>query len=183
MLDFFKTKSSSSAARPANPEPAPKVTAEPSGLSADFREQVVAAQNSSAVLGDFVLVLSRVAPYSTMPLQAIPTMVAPALISGQFAVLHQQDRTSGRVSPVAVALWASVSDELDQRMMQPGGAISMAESDWTSGPHKWVVEAIGTTAGAVNTMLQRLSQKELAGQIVKRRLPGHDGHWTVARLA
>ncbi|MBX9925426.1 MAG: toxin-activating lysine-acyltransferase [Hyphomicrobiaceae bacterium] len=180
MFDLFKSKTVADAAAAQPVNAGLPVTAEP--LPANFREQVMAAQNASAVLGDFVLLLSRVAPYSSMPLQAIPAMVGPAVASGQFAVLHQQDRTSGRVSPVAVALWASLSDELDRTMMQPEGAVSMSESDWTSGPHKWIVEAVGSSAEAIETMLQRLSQKELAGQIVKRRMPGSDGRWVVASV-
>lgn len=52
------------------------------------------------------------------PTQDLEWMVAPALMSGQFAVADAQSKDTGMVTPAATVLWAMVSEEVDQRLSQ-----------------------------------------------------------------
>lgn len=57
--------------------------------------------------------------------------------------------------PLAVLLWASVSDEVDARLAaSPSTTVRLKPAEWKSGPHVWLVEAVGEPR-AVKTLIDQ----------------------------
>ena len=63
--------------------------------------------------------------------------MTPGLLQ-QFRTYYATDR------PIGVVLWASVSDEVAERLAQ--GTTKLRPQDWKSGDHLWVVESLPRTA-------------------------------------
>ncbi len=92
------------------------------------------------------------------PIQDLEWMVAPALMSGQFAVADAQSKDTGMVTPVATVLWAMVSEEVDQRLSQTVDKLAQLKpADWRSGDIPWIVSAIGEP-NVVGGLLQQLTK-------------------------
>ena len=74
-----------------------------------------------------VSVLMRSNPYRHYSLSDLEWLVVPPLMTGQFAIMDAQvtpQQADGAAAPaqtvpVAVAFWASVSPEVDQRLSNP----------------------------------------------------------------
>ena len=110
-------------------------------------------------------------------------MVLPALQSNQFAVAQAQSKTNGIVAPIAFALWASVSDDVDQRLAANLTApIRLAPPEWTSGSTIWLVEAFGDRQ-AISTILANLREKQWKGRVVKLRARDGEGKPVVQAIS
>ena len=98
----------------------------------------------SASIGDMVVVLSRVPAYKFHTLADIEWLVLPAVLSGQFYVAEMAHAEHGLRAPVGCVTWASVSDAVAARLAEGGGpAARLKPEDWTSGPHLWLIDAVG----------------------------------------
>lgn len=70
-------------------------------------------------------------------------LVVPAVTVGTYAVIDAQVKDSGASTPAAVALWATVSADVDRRMTASlAEPIRLQAQDWRSGNIPWLVEAI-----------------------------------------
>ena len=120
------------------------------------------------VLGQIVTVLMRSGPYKTLPLADLETMVLPAIAAGQFLIANAQAKTGGATVPIAAALWASVSPEVDRRLTESSGQSSVLKAaDWKSGDIVWLMLLTGETNSA-NALFARLQQQgALKGRPIK----------------
>ena len=75
--------------------------------------------------------------------------MTPVLLQ-QFRTYYATDR------PIGVVLWASVSDEVAERLAQ--GTTKLRPQDWKSGDKLWVVEVIAPFGGA-DEMVKDLKEK------------------------
>jgi hemolysin-activating ACP:hemolysin acyltransferase len=74
--------------------------------------------------------------------------------------------------PVAVALWARVSKEIDQALSeQLDRPVRLKPNQWASGERVWLVAVAGDRR-AVPNLIDRLAGGELKGQRIKMRLRG-----------
>ena len=67
-------------------------------------------------LGQIVTILMRSPQHKERPLADLEWLVAPALRTGQFQMAEGLDPSTGARGPLALVLWASVSDEAEGRL-------------------------------------------------------------------
>lgn len=121
----------------------------------------------AAVLGEIVWLLSQSPRHrNNLLISDLEWMVMPAILNGQFRIFKAKDK------PVAVAIWAFVSDEVQKRLELGGGKLRTDE--WRSGPHAWLLELVAPF-GHPDKILQELLQTVLAEYTVKCHQTGPDG--------
>jgi hemolysin-activating ACP:hemolysin acyltransferase len=128
-----------------------------------------------------VSILSRSPHYKHYTLSDLEWLVVPPILTGQCAVMEA--KVNGRQVPVAAALWASVSGEVDKRLSENLTAPTKLRPDeWRSGNLLWLVDAVGDPK-AIAELLRQLHDTALRGQEVKVRKMAGDSHPTIGTLA
>ena len=141
----------------------------------ELRNRMLQARNLLATFGEIVSLMMQQPNGKHHSLADLEWMVVPALQSNQYAVAQAQSKTNGFVAPVAFVLWASVSEDVDQRLMANINApIRLAPAEWTSGNIVWLVEAFGDRA-AINSMIGTLREKQWKDRLVKLRSRDNEG--------
>ena len=152
--------------------------------------QLKFAQNFAIV----VAVLMRDPNFRRMRLADLEWLVLPPLMAGQYRLAQAPSplaRAKGKAAgaqdggvlvPVAVALWARVSDTIDKQLMDNLDApMRLGPGDWASGDNVWLIAVAGDKR-AVPTFLDRLAKTEFKGKRVKMRLKGPDNKVVVKTL-
>jgi hemolysin-activating ACP:hemolysin acyltransferase len=105
-------------------------------------------RNRAEALGSIVALLSRAEGYRDMNLKDLEWLVMPALATGQYMIAETKPSETTRGGVAAVLLWASVSPDVDQGIKAAGHVPPrLTHVEWTSGPLKAVVVAVGTGPG------------------------------------
>jgi cytolysin-activating lysine-acyltransferase len=151
-----------------------------------------------------VAVLMRDPGFRNLRLTDLEWLVLPPLLSGQWRLGQSratpdqaapakgatapkdaaQDTSKGNlpVVPTAVALWASVSPEIDKRLSSNlDKPLLLKPHEWASGDILWLVAAAGD-ARAVPKFLKHLAATEFKGRDVKLRVTGDDGKVVIRTL-
>jgi hemolysin-activating ACP:hemolysin acyltransferase len=180
----------------APPEP-PKAKAADKAAVAAPQEAATAKELSSADMqkrrdvsarllmrfGEVVSVMMRAQQFRDLPLKQLQEVVVPPLMLGQFLVAEAQSKAQGFVTPVAAALWARVSKEVDQRLSQNLEApVQLAPKDWNSGDIGWLIVLVGNVQ-ALAPLLKQLQETTFKGHPVKMRTRGKDGKRVVTALS
>ena len=157
-------------------DPSPSAPAQPA------QPQISAKEVHFAVaFARIVSILMRSNPYRHSSLADLEWLVLPPIMSGQFAILDAQ--INGQTVPIAVALWANVSAEIDQRLSDPTlPSIKLKPNEWRSGEILWLIDAVGD-GSAIPHLMQRLTEGPFAGRQVKMRRAGADGIVSVGLLS
>jgi hemolysin-activating ACP:hemolysin acyltransferase len=139
-----------------------------------------------------VAVLMRDPTFKQMTLANLEALVLPPLIAGQFAIAHAQAQGAGAkkagaegsvVVPVAVALWARVSPDIDKTLSEnPEKPPRLQPSGWVSGSTIWLM-VLGGDRRAIPKLLDQLLEKDFSGQVVKMRVGTPDGKVAVKTLS
>lgn len=142
-----------------------------------------------------VAVLMRDRKFRTLTIGDLEWLVLPPVMAGQFALARAPVQTSpakaersgkpqpnSTLVPVAVALWARVSDHLDKSLSenldrQP----RLRAADWVSGDNLWLVAVAGNRR-ALPTFLEQLAERDFKGNNVKMRVQGQGGKVLVKTL-
>lgn len=132
-------------------------------------------------LGEIVSVMMKSPEYRGATLATVQGLVAPAISSGQYLVLTAHQKQGGSAVPVAVAMWASVSEEVDRRLSQASDGLSLSAADWTSGKIAWITALAGDQR-TIPALLGRMQQTTLKGRVIKLRTKGEDGKTEVRTL-
>jgi cytolysin-activating lysine-acyltransferase len=147
----------------------------PSGLTEKVRRDAATLRNALAftqALG----VLMRSLHYRTYTLADIEWLVIPPLMAGQFRIGEAKPDAQGPSLPVAAVFWASVSPEVDQRLMEAKSAAPQLKAEeWTSGEIVWLVHAAGETR-FVRSVVDQLMKTTFAGRQVKVLASDRDGN-------
>ncbi|MGI9404964.1 MAG: toxin-activating lysine-acyltransferase [Hyphomicrobiaceae bacterium] len=123
----------------------------------------------AANFGNMVTVLMQSPGYENAPISDLRTFVVPPLTKNQFRIAEALVKDSGHSVPVAMLLWAKVSEEVDKRMTDATELpIRLDPADWDSGDIFWVVDAIGQQR-FLEPLLKDLMAKEFKGRTVKYR--------------
>ena len=136
-----------------------------------------------------VAVLMRDPGYKNLRLADLESLVLPPIMAGQFRLGHatrptgtnKTDKTSqgGTFVPVAVALWARVSSDVDKGLSgHLDKEVRLRPNEWASGDNLWLMTLAGHPR-AVPEFLKQLRANEFKGQHVKMRLRGPDGKVTI----
>lgn len=98
--------------------------------------------------------------------------LTPALRLNQYRLVHKDGR------PVALTLWATVSDEVDARLSK--GEIRLRPGDWRSGETVWLIDVVAPWGG-VGPVLESLRQEVFKDREVK--MPNRDSKTGAFRIA
>ncbi|MBL4645739.1 MAG: toxin-activating lysine-acyltransferase [Rhizobiales bacterium] len=112
----------------------------------------------SDILGQSVWLMTQSASHRTFFLSDLEWMVMPPILLRQFRIFP------GKNQPIGLALWARVSDEVEQRLKD--GNVRMAPKDWQSGPNYWLVELLAPF-GHQEVMLADLQKTTFKGKVFK----------------
>jgi cytolysin-activating lysine-acyltransferase len=139
-----------------------------------------------------VAVLMRDPNFRKMRLADLEWLVLPPVMAGQFQLAQAPSpvgRTKGKdgsqegvLVPVAVALWARVSDAVDKSLSEHlDKAVRLRPADWAAGDNIWLMAVAGDQR-AVPRFLEELARTEFKGQRVKMRLRGPENTVVVRTL-
>lgn len=171
------TTSADSSAKPA----ADHASQAPQKLSEEARQKL--AENETQFALNFVRVVSVLARsprYKHYALTDLEWLVIPPLRTGQCAILNAE--TPGLPVAAALALWASVSSEVDQRLSQNLHApIRLRPDEWLSGEILWLIDVVGD-AEAVQQLMEHLKNDRFKDRQVKVRHMNVGGQIAVINL-
>ena len=136
-----------------------------------------------------VAVLMRDPNFRNLRLADLEWLVLPPVMAGQFRLGHAArpagtgTAQQGGISvPVAVALWARVSPQLDKGLAENlDKQVRLRPNEWASGDNLWLIAAAGDPR-AVPPFLKQLAQTEFKDKRMKMRLRGPDGNVVVKTL-
>jgi len=176
-------------ARPAPASPGPAGTAAPqasdaaSGVaSEEARRRAAAAVRHSLAFAQIVSILMHSPRYRHYTLGDLEWLVLPPLLTGQCSVAEAKSKENGTSIPVAVALWASVSAEVDRRLAENlNTPIRLRPDEWRSGDILWLIDAVGDRR-VVPGLLKQLADNTLKGREIKVRGRGEGGKVEVKNL-
>ena len=188
-MDKSAQKSEGNGAGAAAPPPVAKAPAVKAAVRPRDARQVRFAQSFAQI----VAVLMRDANFRKMRLADLEWLVLPPVMAGQFR-LAQAPSPVGRVKgkdgseqggvlvPVAVALWARVSDGIDKALSEGlDKPVRLRPNEWASGDNIWPMAVAGDQR-AVPKFLEQLAKTEFKGQRVKMRVRGPDNTVVVKSL-
>lgn len=164
---------------------APQKAAErPASSRASPMAVVEAAQKAqnAQLFANAVAVMMRDPAYRQLRLSDLEPLLLPAIIAGQCVVAEAPDGR-GAVIPVAVALWACLSEELDQRLSRdPDKVPSLTLPQWRSGETVWLMALAGDPR-ALPAFVRGLLANQFKDKLVKVRAAGKDGKRRVEVLS
>jgi cytolysin-activating lysine-acyltransferase len=123
-------------------------------------------------LGQIVPILMRSPQHRERPLSDLEWLVLPAILHGQFRVAQAQQ--SGFAVPVGVALWASVSTAVDQRLSDLSAPWRLQPDEWRSGDIPWLVELVADPP-TQQALLKHLGETVFKGRGIKMRVRDAEG--------
>jgi hemolysin-activating ACP:hemolysin acyltransferase len=132
--------------------------------------------------GEIVSVMMRSPQFRNASLADLEKLVVPAVVSGQFIVAEAQSKSSGFVTPVGVVIWATVSDEIDQRIMAtPDQPIQLENNEWRSGDNPWLIALLGDSR-VVQPMLEQVHHARFQDRPLKMRARNQDGTYRITEF-
>lgn len=156
--------------------------AEPALSPEEARKRAVASKQIAAAFGGIVALAMRAPAFRHHALQDLEWLVAPAVVSGQFAIAEAQAKATGITSPVACVLWAFVSAEVDRRLSTELDApIRLRPDEWRSGEIPWIVMTLGDQR-VIGRLLKQLTETVFKARPARLRARGADGKVTVGRI-
>lgn len=157
--------------------------AAPGKVSAEeVQASVERTRRVQAAFGEVISVLMRSPQHQSLTLGQARALVAPAIATRQFLVASQYDATRRATAPVAVVMWANVSEELDRVLStELDKPITLRPEQWGCGNIPWLVAAIGDQKVTQN-LLNTAQQRSLKGRALKYRSTDKDGKVVVRTL-
>jgi cytolysin-activating lysine-acyltransferase len=136
-----------------------------------------------------VAVLMRDPGYKSLRVTDLEWLVLPPIMAGQFRLAHATRPTDpgevtqgGILMPVAAALWARVSSQVDKSLSETlDKPVRLSPGAWTSGDILWLMAVAGDRR-ATPAFLKQLQANEFKGRQVKMRLRSPDGKLIVSDL-
>jgi len=121
----------------------------------------------AVVFARIISVLMRSPHYKHYTLTDLEWLVVPPALLGQ--CLTMEANVNGRSTPVAVAVWALVSEDVDNRLSASQAIpIRLRPEEWRSGDILWLVDVVGDSS-ALPTFLRHLHTKVFGGRKVKMK--------------
>jgi hemolysin-activating ACP:hemolysin acyltransferase len=136
--------------------------ANPNGrLSEETKKKLAGAKAAlQATFGQVVLAMSSVPRYRSQMISDLSYLVIDPLINDRIAIATPKE-TGGLDTP-AIAVWASVSPEVDARISEQTKAgsfpIRLKTEDWKSGDIVWLLDVIAPTRELATLVLTHFHQ-------------------------
>lgn len=168
---------------PAKPDAVAASEATAGGpASEEARRRAAAAVRHSLAFAQIVSILMHSPRYRHYTLGDLEWLVLPPLLTGQCSVAEAKSKENGASVPVAVALWASVSADVDRRLTENlNTPIRLRPDEWRSGDILWLIDAVGDRR-VVPGLLKQLADNTLKGREIKVRGRGEGGKVEVKNL-
>ena len=148
----------------------------------ELRKHAARSKQTLATFGEIVSVFMRTKELKGVPIGALETMVVPAIATGQYLIARTQSKENGMTAPVAAVLWASVSEDVDQRLSSElDKPIKLEPKEWKSGDIPWLICVAGDRR-VVDGMLKKLQSDAFNNIPIKMRARGQDGQTTIATI-
>ena len=130
-------------------------------------------------LGEVVSVLTRTKSFQNMTLAELAEVARPAIASGQIAIASAENKAHTARLPVAVLLWAQVSDDVDKRLQETlDGPVRLTAAERSSGDNPWIMISAGDPR-ALNSLVSEVSTKRFAGRPMRVRVRQADGSFKI----
>lgn len=134
-------------------------TPSPSGSSAEELGRV--PQTVAEAFGEIVWLMSQSPLHKQFLIGDLEWLVMPPVALRQFRMYRHEGR------PVAVVLYAFVSEEVERRI--EAGAPTMRPADWKSGERAWIVQVIAPF-GEAEAFAKEACQTVLKGREVRTKV-------------
>lgn len=128
--------------------------------------QVQAPKTVSQMLGEIVWLMTQSPVHKQLFIGDLEWFAMPAILLEQFRTFY------GPNAPAAVAFWAMVSEETEQRL--EAGAHKLRADEWKGGDRPWLIELVAPF-GAQDEILADLSLSVFEGKPFKFHTVGADG--------
>ena len=156
VMDKAAASPAAAGARP--PKAAPK---------ADAADQAQFPSSAGAQLvGQIVGLLTQSQAHRHLFLADLEWLIGPPMVLRQFRLFHDGKQ------PVAVALWASVSDEVEKELI--AGRPRLRPNEWKSGDNLWLIDFIAPSvpngSKAAEALVQEMASKVFQGRRFKMRV-------------
>lgn len=120
----------------------------------------------AGALGEIVWLLTQSPVHRHLFLADLDWALMPPLLLSQFRTFRNGERIVG------VALWATVSEEVDRRLAS--GVAKLRPDEWKSGERLWLMELVAPWGGQ-EAMLEELQGSVFKGKSVKMHTLEPDG--------
>ena len=124
----------------------------------------------SQMLGEIVWLMTQSPVHKQLFIGDLEWFAMPAILLEQFRTFY------GPNAPAAVAFWAMVSEETEQRL--EAGAHKLRADEWKGGDRPWLIELVAPF-GAQEEILADLSLSVFNGMPFKFHTVGDDGRRVV----
>ncbi|MGI9422873.1 MAG: toxin-activating lysine-acyltransferase [Hyphomicrobiaceae bacterium] len=115
----------------------------PTGISKE-QQELMQSRLLAANFGNLVTVMMQSQHHKHVPLSELHKRLVPPLVNNQFRVAEVRKEGSGSTIPVALIIWAQVSDEVHARLTEKvAETIDLAPKDWKSGDNYWIIDVVG----------------------------------------
>ena len=120
----------------------------------------------AANFGNMVVLLANSPLHKHFSLADLEWLLIPPILHNQFVLVEGRMQT-GQPVPVALVLWARVSQEVDARLTEKARyPIRLHLTEWKSGDHFWIIDAVGEKT-VVNQVIAKLAKTAFAGKSFK----------------
>ncbi|NQY74287.1 MAG: toxin-activating lysine-acyltransferase, partial [Candidatus Margulisbacteria bacterium] len=94
-------------------------------------------------------------------------LIIPPIALKQFRLFRQKKQNA----PIAFVSWASVSEEVEERLLK--GVVKLSPKDWNSGKNLWLIDVISPFASN-KEILKQLAETEFKDKEIKVLRPRKD---------
>lgn len=148
----------------------------------EAQRRTAIAVRQSLAFAQIISVLMRSPLYKHYTLADLEWLVLPPLLTGQFSVAEGSAEEGGPRFPMAVALWASVSTDVDRRLSENlNTQLRLRPDEWRSGEALWLVDVVGD-GRVVQQFVAQLAGTTFKGRSVKCRRIGPTGKAEIEHL-
>lgn len=125
------------------------------------------------MLGEIVWLMTQSPVHKQLFIGDLEWFCMPAILLEQFRVFY------GPQSPAAVALWASVSDDTEARLM--AGGYKLRPDEWRNGENLWLIELVAPF-GAQDEIMTDLRSSIFGGKTFKYHQLNQQGQRVVTTV-
>ncbi|MCP4932669.1 MAG: toxin-activating lysine-acyltransferase [bacterium] len=159
----------------ASPPTAASSTPAPTAPAPQAARHPMESKMVVASFGEIVSILMRSDSHRHFSLCDLEWLVIPPVLTQQFALAEVRKGENGTTVPVGVALWASVSSEVDQKLSaNMSGPLRLRPDEWKSGETLWLINATGP-AQIVEQLIANLHKTVFKGRPLKVRAIDEEG--------
>lgn len=158
----------------AQSEPPPE-TERPT-VDMDAAKRALLPTLRAAAFGEIMSLLMQSRRHRNVPLSSVSQKMVPAFITQQYVLAKAApDADNAPPAPVGFAFWASVSDEVDRRLVEElDKPIALKAEEWKGGDNIWLLDMVAP-AKVGPTIIREIQEKVGKDKPIKMRVAGADG--------